>query len=58
MADYRLYVIGSDGHFIRVVDLRCADDKTAIEAARQFIGDHALELWQQDRLVAKLWTWS
>jgi hypothetical protein len=36
------------------VDLRCADDKAAIEAARQFIGDHALELWQQDRLVAKL----
>jgi|ERR1700730_17013360 hypothetical protein len=53
MAEYRIYVIGSHGHFIQVINLDCADDKAAIESAKQFVGDHALELWQGDRHIAK-----
>jgi hypothetical protein len=52
MAEYRIYVIGADGHFIRAINLNCADDKAAIESAKQFIGDRGLELWQRDRKIA------
>ena len=30
MEHYRVYVIGQDGHFIRSIDLSCADDGAAI----------------------------
>jgi hypothetical protein len=53
MSEYRVYVIGVDGHFIKAVLLDCADDKAAIESARQLIDGHDLELWQMDRQVAK-----
>jgi hypothetical protein len=53
MAHYRIYTIGSDGHFTSAIDLDCADDQAAVESAKQFIGDHGVELWQGDRLIAK-----
>jgi hypothetical protein len=53
MAGYRVYVIGIEGHFISVINLDCADDSTAIEYAKQFIGEHGIELWQGDRLIKK-----
>jgi hypothetical protein len=53
MSEYRVYVIGLDGHFINAVLLDCANDKAAIESARQLIDGKDLELWQKDRLVAK-----
>jgi hypothetical protein len=53
MSEYRVYVIGLDGHFINAVLLDCANDKAAIESARQLIDGQDLELWQKDRLVAK-----
>jgi len=37
MSDYRVYVIGSDGHFIEAIQLNCQDDTAAIESAKQFI---------------------
>ena len=37
MAEYRAYVIGADGHFIRVVELVCTDDETAKEYIPRFI---------------------
>ena len=52
MHDYRVYVIGVFGGFIKSVDLSCADDSAAIEAAKQLIDGHDIELWQQDRKVA------
>ena len=54
MADYRVYVIGRDGLFIEAVLLNCDDDVSAIEAAKQFRGDHVIELWQRDRKIATL----
>jgi hypothetical protein len=51
MAEYRAYIIGEDGHFIRAVDLSCPDDGTAINKAQQLVDGHDVELWQLDRKV-------
>jgi hypothetical protein len=53
MEHYRVYVIGQDGHFIKSIDLSCADDSAAIESAKQLIDGHDLELWQSDRRIAR-----
>ena len=52
MADYRAYLIGSDGHFFDAVHLDCADDVEAMEKAKQLVDGHDIELWQRDRRVA------
>jgi hypothetical protein len=53
MAHYRAYMIGRDGHFQSAVNLDCADDKAAMESAKQFVDGHDVELWQRDRKIAK-----
>jgi hypothetical protein len=52
MADYRVYLVGPDGHFYEAVPLICADDAEAIERALRLASDHDVELWQLDRKVA------
>jgi hypothetical protein len=52
MADYRVYLVGTDGHFSDVVPLVCADDAEAIEHAQRLAVGHDVELWQLDRKVA------
>lgn len=52
MLDYRVYLIGSDGHFYNAVPPKCTDDDEAIEKARQLVDGHDVELWQLDRKVA------
>ncbi len=51
MAHYKAYFIGSDGHFVKAVDIIKDDDPTAIIAARALIGKHAIELWEGDRRI-------
>jgi hypothetical protein len=53
MSDYRAYIIGSDGHFYKKVDLDASDDMAAIAAAQQLVDGHDVELWQLDRKIAK-----
>jgi hypothetical protein len=53
MTDYRVYVIGTDGHFVRAIQLDCPNDRAAIESAKQFINGHDIELWQRDRIITK-----
>ncbi len=53
MAEYRAFIIGVDGHFIRAVELVCPDDETAKEYAKQLVDGHDVELWQLDRQIAK-----
>jgi hypothetical protein len=53
MPHYRAYIVGRDGHFDRAVVLDCADDKAAIESAKQFVDGHDVELWQCGRRIAK-----
>jgi hypothetical protein len=52
MVEYRVYLIGSDGHFYRSVALNCADDAEAVEGAKRLLDGHDIELWQSDRKVA------
>jgi hypothetical protein len=53
MAEYRAYIIGVDGHFIRAVELLCPDDDTAKEYAKQLALAHEVELWQGPRQIEK-----
>ena len=57
MRDYRAYVFGIDGHrFLRVEDFASnqVDDAAALNAAKQLVDGHDMELWDQGRLVARL----
>ena len=54
MAEYRLYKLGSDGHFAGFEPLVCADDATAIEKAKALVGEHGVELWSGPRMVIRL----
>ena len=51
MADYRVYLVGTDGNFCDVVPLVCADDVEAIEHAQQLAVGYDVELWQLDRKI-------
>jgi hypothetical protein len=51
MADYRVYIIGADGHFRSAIPLVCENDDDAIERAKQLVDGHDLELWQLGRKV-------
>jgi len=54
MQEYRVYIIGSDGHFHNSLALECRDDDAAIERAKQFVNGRDVELWQRDRKIARL----
>jgi hypothetical protein len=54
VANYRLYQIGPDGRIKSGVDLDCADDAGAIEAADRLVGEFAVELWHDTRMVVRL----
>ena len=53
MPEYRVYVIGSDGHFRSSLELECADDDEAMEQAKMLVDGHDVELWQRARKVAR-----
>jgi hypothetical protein len=53
MPDYRVYIIGMEGHFHSSVHLECADDSEAKEPAEQLVDGHDVELWQRDRKIAR-----
>jgi hypothetical protein len=52
MAEYRAYLVDSDGHFYDVVPLVCADDAEAMEKVKPLAVGHDVELWQRDRKIA------
>jgi hypothetical protein len=54
VVDYRVYFVGSDGHFVRFVGLSCSDDAQAIEQARRLIEDQDIELWSGERFIVRL----
>jgi hypothetical protein len=51
MAEYRAYLIGIDGHFLRAVELVCPDDEIAKEYAKRLVDGHDVELWQGERKI-------
>ena len=54
MADYRAYIVGSNGHFqdFKVVD--ASTDEDAVESARKLVDGHDIEVWHLDRKLAVL----
>jgi hypothetical protein len=52
VSEYRVYIVGSDGHFVSSVPLECADDAEATEQAKQLVDGHDVELWQRARKIA------
>jgi hypothetical protein len=57
MPDYRAYIVGIGGRFdsMRIeFQHNHADDTSAMEAAKQLIFDHDIELWDGDRFVGRL----
>ena len=54
MPEYRVYIVGSDGHFHDSVPLECADDTEAMKHAEQLVDGHDVELWNRARFVIKL----
>ena len=54
MADYRIYFLGANGRISRAVAFDCENDAAAIEVAREYSHEHAMELWQQARMVERL----
>jgi hypothetical protein len=55
MPDYRAYIV--DGPFENSILTEFLhnhpDDATAIEAAKQLVGGHDIELWDCDRFVGR-----
>ena len=54
MVEYRIYSVGSDGHFMKSECLDCPSDEDAIKQAGQSIDTCDVELWSGARVVAKL----
>jgi hypothetical protein len=53
MQEYHAYIMGSDGHILKRINLFCANDETAKERAKQLVDGHDVELWQSDRRIAE-----
>ena len=54
MPDYRAYIINGPFNSVRTeFPHNCPDDTTAIEAAKQLVDGHDIELWDRDRFVGR-----
>jgi hypothetical protein len=54
MINYRVYIIGPDGHFRNFEIVTANDDESAIKLARKYVDGHDVELWDLDRKIAVL----
>jgi hypothetical protein len=54
MAEYRIYLVGCDGHFVGSEPLVCGDDVEAIERVKRLVDANDVELWCGVRLVIRL----
>ena len=54
MQEYRAYVVGLDGHFLRFEGFVAADDEAASQHAKQFADGYDVELWNGGRFVKRL----
>jgi hypothetical protein len=52
--EYRAYIVGLDGHFMRFEALICRDDGEAIAKAKRILDGHDIELWNGTRFVTRL----
>jgi hypothetical protein len=54
MPNYKLYCIDGAGHFSEVHDFHPVNDADALQQARKMKLSSKCEIWQLNRLVAKL----
>jgi hypothetical protein len=57
MSDYRVYILGREGHgFLRVTAFSSdpADDATALCGAKKLVDEQDVELWDGGRTVARI----
>jgi len=54
MAEYRAYVIGSDGHIVGATELVCENDEEAIRQVTTLVLERSIEIWSGDRFVVRL----
>jgi hypothetical protein len=53
MHQYRIYTFRDDGHFAAVKRLECANEKQAVQEARQLVDGQNGELWESEHLIAR-----
>jgi hypothetical protein len=53
-AGYFAYLIGDDGHIRNRVEIACDDEGEARRCAKMLLDGHAVELWQESRLIERL----
>jgi len=55
MAEYRVYSVDSQGHILGPADIViCENDEQAIDSARKLKKHFTVEVWQANRVIAKI----
>jgi hypothetical protein len=54
MPAYRAYFIDKDDRVVSFKPVEADSDEEALEAARQFVDGHDVEVWLLDRMVGRL----
>ena len=52
MPCYHAYLIDTDGRIAKRDAIECDDDEQAKRVAKQMANRHAIELWQEARMIA------
>jgi hypothetical protein len=52
--EYRVYAVGSDGHFVGCSEMICRDDDEAVAKAKRLASDSDVEIWNHRRFVMRL----
>jgi len=52
--EYKIYLMGPDGHIRKAVPVTCGDDQEAIDQAGLYVNRNSVEIWQAARKVATL----
>jgi hypothetical protein len=53
MVGYYAYIIGDDDHVAGRVQVICRNDDEAKRLAKQLVDGHAIELWQEARMIER-----
>jgi hypothetical protein len=54
MTDYRAYVIDGNDRIISAKEIDAGSDGQDLEAAKQYVDGHDVEVWCRDRKVGRL----
>jgi hypothetical protein len=51
--DYRVYLMGPDGHIRKRFEFYCSGDEEARDRAKQYVDGHDVELWHRDQKITE-----